>query len=104
MSLYNFVMSTDVINYSIIATDYETYTLVHGCKDRYDDERDEFYIVIFNHSWSRSNTLDEGVVKTLKSVFSSIDIFEDEWIDVDNYAYYKLLLKRGESSGLCAFS
>jgi len=33
-----------------------------------------------------TNTLDEGVVKTLKSVFSSFDVFEDEWIDVDNYA------------------
>jgi hypothetical protein len=79
-------MSTDAIKYSIIATDYETYALVHGCKERYDDETDEFYIVIFNHIWSRSKTLDEGIVKTLKSVFSSFDVFEDEWIDVDNSA------------------
>jgi hypothetical protein len=78
-------MSTDVIKYSIIATDYETYTPVHGCKERYDDETDDFYTVIFNHIWSRSNTLDEGVVITLKSVFSSFDVFEDEWIDVENY-------------------
>jgi len=70
MSLYYFVMFKDVIKYTIFATDYETYTLVHVCKERYDDETDEFYIVIFNHIWSRSNTLDEGVVKTLKSVFS----------------------------------
>jgi hypothetical protein len=86
MSLYYFVLSTDIIKYYIIATDCESYDLVHGCKERYDDETDEFYIVIFNHIWSLSNTLDEGVVKTLKSVFSTFDIFEDEWIDVENYA------------------
>jgi len=85
MSLYYFIMSTDVIKYSIIATDYETYALVHGCKEHYDVETDEFKVVVFNHIWSRSKTLDEVVVKTLKSVFSSFDVFEDEWIDVDNY-------------------
>jgi hypothetical protein len=77
-------MSTDVIKYSIIATDYETYALVHGCKENYDAETDEFKVVVFNHIWSRSKTLDEGVVKTLKSVFSSLEVFEGEWIDVDN--------------------
>jgi hypothetical protein len=77
-------MPTGVIKYSIIATDYATYALVHGCKEHYDDKRDEFKIVVFDHIWSRSKTLDEGVVKTLKSVFSSFDVFEDEWIDVDN--------------------
>jgi hypothetical protein len=86
MSLYYFFMSTDVIKYSIIASDYDTYALVHGCKEHYDAETDEFYTVIFNHIWSRSKTLDEGVMKTLKSVFSSFEVFEDEWIDVNNYA------------------
>jgi predicted PolB exonuclease-like 3'-5' exonuclease len=79
-------MSADVIKYSIIATDYESYALVHGCKEHYDVETDEFKVVVFNHIWSRSKTLDEGVVKTLKSVFSSFDVFEDEWIDIDNSA------------------
>ena len=86
MSLYYFFMSTDVIKYSIIASDYESYALVHGCKENYDFETDEFKVVVFNHIWSRSKTLDEGVVKTLKSVFSSFDVFEEEWIDVDNSA------------------
>jgi len=68
MSLCYFVMSTDVINYSIIATDYEFYVLVNGCKKHYDVEIDELKVVVFNHIWSRSKTLDEGVTKTLKSV------------------------------------
>jgi len=41
-------VSTDVIKYLITATDYETYALVHGCKELYDDETDEF----FNRIWS----------------------------------------------------
>jgi hypothetical protein len=79
-------MSTYVIKYSIIATDYETYALVHGCTEYYDAETDEFKVVVFSHIWSRLKTLDEGVVKTLKSVFSGFEVFEDEWIDVDNCA------------------
>jgi hypothetical protein len=79
-------MSTDVIKYSIIASDYDTYALVHGCKEHYDAGTDDLKVVAFNHIWSRSKTLDEGVVKILKSVFSSFDVFEDEWIDVDNSA------------------
>ena len=86
MSLYYSVMSTGVIEYSTIATDYVTYALVHGCKVHYDAETDEFKVVVFNHIWSRSKTLDEGVVKTLKSVFSSFNVSEDEWIYVDNSA------------------
>jgi hypothetical protein len=79
-------MSTDVIKYHIIATDYETYALVHGCKEHYDAETNQFKVVMFNHIWSRSKTLDEGDVKILKSVFSSFEVFEDEWIRVDNSA------------------
>ena len=45
-------MSTDVIKYSIIATDYESYALVHGCKKHYDIETDEFKVVVFSHIWA----------------------------------------------------
>jgi hypothetical protein len=76
-------MSTGISKYSIIATDYQSYALVQGCKEHYDVEIDEFKVVDFNHIWSRSKTLVEGVVITLESVFSSFDVFEDEWIDVD---------------------
>jgi predicted PolB exonuclease-like 3'-5' exonuclease len=74
------------LKYYVIATDYETYALVHGCKEHYDAETDDFKVVVFSHIWSRSKILDEGVVKILKSLFSSFEVFEDEWIDVDNCA------------------
>jgi predicted PolB exonuclease-like 3'-5' exonuclease len=79
-------MSADVIKYHIVATDYETYALVHGCKEHYDAETDQLNVVVFSHVWSRSKTLDEGDVKILKSVLSSFEVFEDEWKDVENSA------------------
>jgi hypothetical protein len=76
-------MSTDV-KHSILATDYETYALVHGCKEHYDEKTDMFNTYAIHQIWSRSKTIDEGVLKTLKSVMSSFDIVEDDWTFVDN--------------------
>lgn len=77
-------MSTDIMKHSIIATDYNTYALVHGCKEHYDEKEDTFNKFVINQIWSRSKTLDEGILTTLKSVMSSFDIPEDEWAVVDN--------------------
>lgn len=77
-------MSTDVVKHSILATDYETYAIVHGCGERYDEKTDMFIKHDINQIWSRSKTLDEGVLKTLKSVMSGFDIVEDDWAFVDN--------------------
>jgi hypothetical protein len=86
MALYYLVMSADVVKHSIIATDYDTYALVHGCKEHYDEKTDMFSKFVINQIWSRTKTLDEGVFKTLKSVMSSLDIPEDEWDVIDNSA------------------
>jgi hypothetical protein len=79
-------MSADIMKHSIFATDYETYALVHGCKEHYDEKTDMFNTFAINQIWSRSKTLDEGVLKTLKTLMSSFDIPEDEWVIVDNSA------------------
>ncbi|XP_023719464.1 apolipoprotein D-like [Cryptotermes secundus] len=74
----------NVVKHSILATDYETYAIVHGCGERYDEKIDTFIKHDINQIWSRSKTLDEGVLKTLKSVMSGFDIVEDDWAFVDN--------------------
>jgi hypothetical protein len=57
---------------------------VHVCKERYDEKTDMFGKLVFDQIWSRSKTIDEGLLKTLKSVMSSLDIADEEWEDPDN--------------------
>ncbi|XP_069693562.1 apolipoprotein D-like [Periplaneta americana] len=75
-----------VMKQSILATDYETYALVHACKEFYDDKTDMFTKFVVNEIWSRSKTLDEEKLKTLKSVMSGLNIDDDKWELIDNAA------------------
>jgi hypothetical protein len=73
-----------VVGHTVLGTDYESYALVHACKELYDNKTDTFSKVVFNQIWSRSKTIDEGLLKTLKSLMSSLDIADNEWEDVAN--------------------
>ncbi|XP_069676803.1 apolipoprotein D-like [Periplaneta americana] len=73
-----------VLKHTILSTDYDSYALVHACKENYDDKDDSFTKFVFDQIWSRTKAMDAGLLKTLKSVMSSLDIEEDEWDDVGN--------------------
>jgi hypothetical protein len=73
-----------VFGHTVVATDYESYALVHACKERYDQETDLFKKLVFDMIWSRTKTIDEGLLKTLKSVMSGLDVADDQWEDVPN--------------------
>lgn len=73
-----------VFGHSVLATDYESYALVHGCKEIYDEKTDVFDKLVIEQIWSRTKTIDEGLLKTLKSLMSSLDIADTDWVDIDN--------------------
>jgi hypothetical protein len=50
----------------------------------YVDKTDTFSKVVINQIWGRSKTMDKGLLKTLKSVMSSLDIADKEWEDITN--------------------
>ena len=54
------------------------------CKERYDEKTDLFEKQLFDSIWSRTKTIDGGLLKTLKSVMSSLDIADDQWEEVGN--------------------
>jgi hypothetical protein len=54
------------------------------CKEKYDEKTDMFEKKLVDMIWSRSKTIEGGLLKTLKSVMSSLDIAEDQWEEVDN--------------------
>jgi hypothetical protein len=54
------------------------------CKEKYDEKTDMFEKKLFDMIWSRSKTIDGEILKTLKSVMSSLDIANDQWEEVDN--------------------
>jgi hypothetical protein len=72
------------MGHNILGTDYGSYAVVHACMEIYDNKSDTFSRLVFDQIWSRSKTMDEGLLKTLKSVMSGIDIADDEWKDVHN--------------------
>jgi hypothetical protein len=45
----------------------------------YNEKTDMFEKVLLDMIWSRTNTIDDGLLKTLKSVMSSLDVADDEW-------------------------
>jgi hypothetical protein len=73
-----------VFGHSVLATDYESYALVHGCKERYDEKTDTFDKMVIDQIWSRTKTIDEGLLKTLKSLMSGLDIADNEWEEIGN--------------------
>jgi hypothetical protein len=73
-----------VFGHSVLATDYESYALAHGCKEIYDEKTDIFDKMVIVQIWSRSKTIDEGLLKTLKSLMSGLDIADTEWEDISN--------------------
>ena len=54
------------------------------CKERYNEKTDMFDKQLIDTIWSRTKTIDGELLKTLKSVMSSLDIAEDQWEEVDN--------------------
>ena len=73
-----------VAKHAVLASDYENYAIIHACVEKYDEKTDEFSKLVFDQIWSRSATMDPTLLKTLKSIMSSIDIEDSEWEDVDN--------------------
>jgi len=54
------------------------------CKERYNEKTDMFEKHLIDTIWSRSKTIDSGILKTLKSVMSSFDIADDQWEEAEN--------------------
>jgi hypothetical protein len=73
-----------VFGHSVLATDYDTYALVHGCKEMYNEKTDTFDKLVIDQIWSRTKTIDEGLLKTLKSLMSGLDIADTDWEDIGN--------------------
>ncbi|PSN50543.1 hypothetical protein C0J52_03499 [Blattella germanica] len=75
-----------ILRHAVLATDYESYALIHACKEHYDEATDNFSKLVYDQIWSRTPHMDKALLHTLKSVMSSIDIEDDEWQDVTNDA------------------
>ncbi|KAJ9581433.1 hypothetical protein L9F63_023365 [Diploptera punctata] len=73
-----------VARHAVLATDYDSYALIHACIERYDGNTDDFSKMVFDQIWSRTTTLDDATIKTLKSIMSSFDLEEGDWNDVPN--------------------
>jgi hypothetical protein len=73
-----------VFGHSVLATDYDTYALVHGCKEIYNEKTDIFDKLVIDQIWSRTKTIDEGTLQTLKSLMSGLDISDTDWEDIGN--------------------
>jgi hypothetical protein len=54
------------------------------CKEKYDEKTDLFEKHLIDSIWSRTKTIDGGLLKTLKSVMSSFDVADDQWEEVKN--------------------
>jgi hypothetical protein len=50
----------------------------------YDDKTDKFSKIVIDQIWSRTKTIDEGLLKTLKSLMSGLDIADTDWEDIGN--------------------
>jgi hypothetical protein len=50
----------------------------------YDEKTDMFNKLLIDTIWSRTKTIDDGLLTTLKSVMSSLDIADDQWLEVEN--------------------
>jgi hypothetical protein len=57
---------------------------VHGCKEKYDEKTDTFDKIVIDQILSRTKTLDEGVLKTLKSLMSGLNIADTDWEEIGN--------------------
>jgi hypothetical protein len=57
---------------------------VHACKELYDEKTDLFKRLVVDTIWSRTKTIDDGLLKILKSLMSSLDVADDQWEDIAN--------------------
>jgi hypothetical protein len=57
---------------------------VHGCKEKYDEKSDSFNKIVIDQIWSRTKTIDQGLLKTLKSLMSGLDIADTDWEEIGN--------------------
>ncbi|KAJ9581432.1 hypothetical protein L9F63_023364 [Diploptera punctata] len=71
-----------VARHAVLATDYDSYAIIHACLERYDANTDDFTKLVFDQIWSRTATMDAATLKILKSIMSSLDIQDDDWIDI----------------------